>query len=82
MFPRCCCSGSPLPAIRALDYDDTLRRILVGTNNCDVLEVTETSAVRRHSRNTLTPWQLASCTHKLLERLSASVPAVVLKTPL
>lgn len=76
MFPRCRCSGSPLPAIRALDYDDTLRRILVGTNNCDVLEVTETSAVRRHSRDTLTPW-LFTAVHA--ERLSA---LEVRKTPL
>ena len=38
-----------LPAIRAIDYSADLDRILVGTNNCDVIELTETTNVRAHT---------------------------------
>ncbi|GAX82495.1 hypothetical protein CEUSTIGMA_g9922.t1 [Chlamydomonas eustigma] len=32
-----------VPAVRAIDYSEELGRILVGTNNCDIVELTETT---------------------------------------
>ena len=34
-----------LPAIRSIDYSEELGKILVGTNNCDVIELTDTTNV-------------------------------------
>jgi len=34
-----------LPAIRSIDYSPDLGRILVGTNNCNIIELTETTNV-------------------------------------
>ena len=39
-------SDKTLPAIRSIDYSDDLGKILVGTNNCDVIELTDTTNVK------------------------------------